>query len=89
MDLLEEESTLQAAMSRLAEDAELRERLGRAAHAYWAREHHVELMADDYRRVITSAAATRAPSPKRLPEHLSTDYSARAASIAREIGVEL
>jgi glycosyltransferase involved in cell wall biosynthesis len=89
VDLLDEDSTLLAAMSRLAEDAELRDRLGRAAHAYWAREHHVDLMADDYRRVITSAAATRAPSPQRLPEHLTTDYGERAASIAREIGVEL
>jgi len=89
VDLLDEDSTLLAAMSRLAEDAELRDRLGRAAHAYWAREHQVELMADDYRRVITSAAATQAPSPRGLPKHLTTDYSARAASIAREIGVEL
>ena len=89
VDLLDEDSTLLAAMTRLAEDAELRNRLGRAAHAYWAREHHVDLMADDYRRVITSAAATQAPSPQRLPEHLSTDYGARAASIAREVGVEL
>jgi len=89
VDMLDENSTLLAAMSRLAQDEELRERLGRAAHAYWAREHHVELMAGDYRRVMTAAAATHPPSARHLPEHLSTDYSTRAASIAREIGVEL
>jgi hypothetical protein len=46
-------------------------------------------MADDYRRVIAQAAATPAPAAAGLPAHLTNDYSARAASIAREVGVEL
>jgi len=89
VDMLDEDATLLAAMSRLAEDAALRETLGRAAHAYWAAEHHVSLMADDYQRVIALAASLPAPAKGALPAHLTDDYSGRAMAIARELGVDL
>lgn len=89
VDLLDEDTTLVATMARLAEDAALRERLGRAAHAYWAAEHDVRLMADDYRRVIALAAARPAPATDTLPAHLTDDHSGHAMAIAREIGVKL
>jgi len=89
VDLLEEDAALLSAMSRLAEDGALRDALGKAGHAYWAQEHTLELMADDYRRVIAQAALLPAPAIAGLPAHLTNDYSARAASIARDIGVEL
>jgi glycosyltransferase involved in cell wall biosynthesis len=89
VDVLEEDDALLAAMSRLARDGELRDRLGRAAHEYWRREHHVDLMADDYRRVIATAAGAPAPKAPGLPRHLTNDYGALAASIASEIGLEL
>ena len=76
-------------MSRLSDEGALRASLGKAGHDYWKAEHHVGLMADDYRRVIAQAAATPAPAAAGLPAHLTNDYSARAASIAREVGVEL
>jgi glycosyltransferase involved in cell wall biosynthesis len=89
VDLLEEDDALRAAMSRLADDGELRAALGAAGHAYWKAEHHVSLTAGDYRRVIAEAAALPAPDTAGLPAHLTSDYSALATSIAGEIGLDL
>ena len=88
IDLLDEDAALLAAMSRLADDAALRDRLAKAGHEYWKAEHRVELMAGDYARVIAEAAALPATAVTGLPPHLTSDYSARATSIARELGVE-
>lgn len=89
IDLLDEEAALVEAMSTLARDRVLREALGRAAYDYWKTEHHVSLMADDYRRVIAQAATIPVPALTGLPAHLTDDHSARAEALAREIGVEL
>ena len=89
IDLLDEDALLLAAMSRLLDDGALRAALGNAGREYWHAEHHVDLMADDYRRVIALAAARPAPTVTGLPAHLTNDYSARATSIAREVGVEI
>jgi glycosyltransferase involved in cell wall biosynthesis len=89
IDLLDEDAALLAAMSRLAGDRALRETLGSAAREYWRAHHRVELMADDYRRLITQAASMPAPSQAGLPAHLTHDYGSLAAAIANEIGVEL
>jgi hypothetical protein len=89
VDLLDEDAALLAAMSRLAEDGPLRDRLGRAAQEYWKMEHHVDRMVDDYRRVIATAASSPTPRVAGLPAHLTNDYGALAASIANEIGVDL
>ena len=88
IDVLEEDAGLLAAMSRLADDVALRGALAAAGHACWKAEHRVDLMAADYRRVIAQAAALPAPAVRGLPSHLTNDYSARATSIARELGVE-
>ena len=89
VDLLNEDAALLAAMSRLADDSALRERLGTRGHEYWTREHQMARMANDYVRLITTAAALPVPGIQNLPAHLTDDHSALAASIAREIGVEL
>jgi glycosyltransferase involved in cell wall biosynthesis len=89
VDLLDEDADLLAAMSRLADDEALRERLGKAGHEYWKQEHQMSLMADDYVRLITTAAGLPAPEVEHPPAHVADDYSGLAASIAREIGVEL
>jgi glycosyltransferase involved in cell wall biosynthesis len=89
IDLLDEDAGLLAAMTRLADDGSLRERLGRAGFEYFRREHQMNLMADDYIRLINVGAATADPTVERLPADLTDDYGALAASIAREIGVEL
>jgi len=69
IDILDEEHSLRLAMRRLAADAELRARLGRAARDYWMREHSVEGMADDYERIMRDAAARPDPVVD-VPAHL-------------------
>ncbi len=72
VDILDEDHSLRLAMRRLASDAALRASLGRAGHAWWKREHSLEPMVEDYRRLI--ATAHRAPAPRvDLPRHLVDD----------------
>ena len=89
IDLLEEEECLRTAMRRLATDARLRESLARAGHAYWAREHTLEMMAVDYRWVIKEAAARPAPPVTDVPAHFANDYTELARGVARQFGVEV
>jgi len=89
IDLLEEEECLRTAMRRLATDARLRESLARAGHAYWEREHTLEAMAADYRRVIKEAAARPAPEVADLPAHFTNDHTGLARGIARQFGVDV
>ena len=89
IDLLEEEKDLRAAMRRLATDARLRESLARAGHAYWAREHTLEVMVADYRRLIKEAAARPAPSVVDLPAHFTNDHTGLARRVARQFGVDV
>jgi glycosyltransferase involved in cell wall biosynthesis len=89
IDLLEEEECLRTAMRRLATEARLRESLARAGHAYWAREHTLEVMVADYRRVIREAAARPAPAVADLPAHVTNDYTGLARGIARQFGVDV
>lgn len=72
IDIVDEDHSLRLALRRLARDAELRAALGRAATAWWLREHAPERMFEDYRRVIPLALARRAPRPN-LPAHLVDD----------------
>jgi glycosyltransferase involved in cell wall biosynthesis len=87
VDLLDEEEGLSAAMARLAIDTRLRDDLGLAAHAHWAREHTLESMAADYRRLLRDAAAQPAPQVSGLPDHFTDDYSALVRGIADEMSV--
>jgi len=63
IDILDEDHSLRLAMRRLATDAALREQLGRAGQAYWQREHSVEVMVDDYVRLIDEAVSRPAAAP--------------------------
>jgi len=89
VDLLDEEASLLHAMRQLATDADLRSRLGREGHAYWAAHHTVEVMANDYRRIIKEAAMRPAPLVADLPAHFLEDYSGRARGIMNGFGVEV
>lgn len=88
VDLLDEDAGLLEAMSKLATDAQLRNELALAGRACWSREHRVDLMASDYRRVMRDAAARTAPPVEGLPAHFTTDYSSLVRRISGEMGVE-
>jgi glycosyltransferase involved in cell wall biosynthesis len=72
IDVLDEDHSLRLAMRRLARDAQLRAQLGAAARAWWGREHSVEVMVDDYVRVLHAAAARPLPNAD-LPPHMTSD----------------
>jgi hypothetical protein len=75
-------------MHRLATDQGFREALGREAFAYWHREHRLELMADDYRRVLRLAASLPAPEPHGLPAHVTDDGGGTLRTITGAMGVD-
>jgi len=89
IDLLDEDRSLLLAMRRLAAERTLRDDLGSAGYEYWARDHTLEAMAADYRRVIDAAVSRPAPLPAGLPPHLTEDHSATARQIARSFDVDL
>ncbi|MEZ5319818.1 MAG: hypothetical protein R2752_20620 [Vicinamibacterales bacterium] len=88
IDILDEAHSLRRALARLVRDAGLRADLGRAARAYWTREHTLARMADDYARVLPLAAARPAPATP-LPPHLTGDPLRHARALAAEAGVVL
>jgi hypothetical protein len=88
VDLLDEDTGLRRAMSMLTTNAQVRDQLSRAGRAYWAREHTVELMVEDYRQVMRDAAALAAPRVEGLPSHFTADYSSLVLGISEEMGVE-
>jgi hypothetical protein len=68
IDILDEDHSLRLAMRRLASDASLRAALGRAAREWWAREHSVDVMVDDYVRAMRRAIDVGPPRAE-LPAH--------------------
>jgi len=88
IDMLDEAHSLRLAMRRLARDAELRARLGRAAREYWSSEHSVETMADDYERVMREAAARPVPTAQ-LPQHMRDPGDRRMRELLEPFGVEI
>jgi glycosyltransferase involved in cell wall biosynthesis len=87
VDLLDEDHSLRLAMRRLAADAELRARLGRAAREWWGREHSLEVMVEDYERVMKEAAARPDP-PARLPAHMRNPGDRKLRALLEGTGVE-
>jgi glycosyltransferase involved in cell wall biosynthesis len=85
--VLDEEKSLRTAMSRLARDGSLRDRLSRAGHAYWSAHHTLATAAGEYRRLIRDAVQRPAPAASDLPAHFTDDYSTRAAQIAARFGI--
>ena len=83
IDLMNEERALALTLQRLADDGELRERLGRAGRDYWTAHHTLDVMTHDYQRLIAAAAARPAPAPDDLPPHFTADHSKTAREILR------
>ena len=85
IDILDEAHSLRLAMRRLAGDPPLRDRLSRAAFAFWQAHHTIEAMVDDYRRVIVRAIEAGAPHPS-LPAHLRSDGTERLTALLQPFG---
>jgi len=88
IDILDEDHSLRLAMRRLAVDAALRAQLGRAARDWWARDHSVEVMVDDYERVMREAAMR--PDPRvTLPAHMRDPGDRKLDALLKPFGVEV
>jgi glycosyltransferase involved in cell wall biosynthesis len=85
----DERRTLLDTMRRLARDAAWRDALAGKGHAYWRSSHTIEAMADDYARLLPTAAARAVRLPPDLPGHFLSDYSQSARELARHIGVNV
>ena len=86
IDILDEAHSLGLAMARLARNAELRGRLGRAAQSWWQRRHSVEVMVEDYVHLLDEAAALPPPAVE-LPAHLRADGTRTLRSLAAPLGL--
>jgi glycosyltransferase involved in cell wall biosynthesis len=88
IDVLDEDHSLRLAMRRLAADAALREQLGRAARDWWTREHSLEVMVEDYERVMKEAASRPDPGVD-LPAHMRNRGDRTLRALLRPSGVEV
>ena len=73
-------------MLALLRNADLRQRLGAAARAYWQANFRMDRSAEDYERVMCAAAA-RPPGRPALPPHLDDDGGRSAQEILKPFGV--
>ena len=85
IDLLDEAHSLKLAMRRLASDGALRDRLARAGHAFWQREHRFDRMVEDYCGVIERAVQAPVPTAP-LPPHLRHTGEERLSEILGALG---
>ena len=86
IDILDEDHSLRLAMKRLVEDADLRQKLGAAAQAYWLREHSPEAMQEDYLRLMSAARSMPAPMGS-LPPHLVDDGTRLLQTLIAPFGI--
>jgi glycosyltransferase involved in cell wall biosynthesis len=88
IDILDEGHSLRLAMRRLAVDADLRATLGRAARAWWEREHSVDRTIDDY--LWAMARAVERPAPQvDLPAHMRDDGDRTLRALIEPFGAEV
>ena len=87
IDILDEDHSLRLAMRRLAADDALREQLGRAGQAWWTREHSIDVMTDDYERLMKDAAARPDPLVT-LPAHMRDDGGRNTDALLAPFGLE-
>jgi glycosyltransferase involved in cell wall biosynthesis len=86
IDPLDEPRDLPRVLATLAASPARRQALGANARAYWEAHHTLPRMADAYERLITDAAASRAPHPP-LPAHLVDDGTGTARQILAGMGL--
>ncbi len=88
IDILNEDAALRAAMTRLADDEELRRRLGAAARDHWKRHNTMSCGVEDYLKAIERAMRRPAPRVRDLPRHLVDDHTGLARQLLGEMGVD-
>jgi glycosyltransferase involved in cell wall biosynthesis len=91
IDILDEDHSLRLAMRRLGQDGALREQLGRAGQEWWAREHSLDVMVEDYERVIAAAIARPAEVPAvddGAPPHLRDAGDRTLRALLAPFGLE-
>ena len=86
IDPADEPRDIGYALNALADDTELRRRLGDNARARWARLHTLARMADNYRAAISEAVG-RPAAEAELPHHLLDDGTATLRHILDEMNV--
>lgn len=88
IDPMDDEHSLMLAIRRLATDAALRQRLGRAGQAWW-RAHATPAHAAAAWESILAEAATASvpPRPADWPSHLTADGTGEARALLGEFGV--
>ena len=88
IDPLDDEHSLMLAIRRLASDAALRQRLGRAGEQWWRANATPAHAATAWERIVEEAVATPPPSrPSGWPPHLDADGTEQARQILGELGV--
>jgi glycosyltransferase involved in cell wall biosynthesis len=87
VDIVDEDHSLRLAMTRLARDAALREKLGRNARRYWQAEHTVGRMVADVDRALGLAIEVPLPTAP-VPEHLCPDPFGLARALTAPFGDE-
>jgi glycosyltransferase involved in cell wall biosynthesis len=85
IDVLDEVHSLTLAMRRLAQDDQLRARLGGRARAWWKQAHTLEHMAADYRRAIAHALELPPPDLTGLPAHFRIDGTSLARALVTQV----
>ena len=89
IDPRDEEHSLMLAMRRLAQDPELRARLGNAARKWTHDRAAVAVAAPAWEAALAEAQRTPAPTTSALPPHLLEDGTTAARSILREFDVRV
>jgi hypothetical protein len=90
IDTRQEEHRLLLTFRRLAADAAMRGRLGRAAFHWWQVHAAPPVAATTWEQVLAEAAGMRTPQrPAGWPAHLDADGSERARTLLAEMGVSV
>jgi len=88
VNLMDEVAGIQAGLTRLADDRELRDQMGRAAREWWSSRHTIQHMYDDYVRVIERAMRAPVPDTRTLPAHFRDDSSGLTRGVLAEFGLD-
>jgi hypothetical protein len=90
VDPRDDEHSLMLAMRRLSASADSRERLGRAAQAWWRGHATPRIAAAAWERVLREASRLSPPArPSEWPAHLAADGTQRARETLQQFGVSV